>query len=51
MFKYADGSYIRVPQIEDAENSDKVMETELEDTGLLTIWRQQFVDALTVHYL
>ncbi|XP_058770288.1 magnesium/proton exchanger [Vicia villosa] len=43
-----DGSYIRVPQIEEAENSNKVMETELEDTSLLTIWRQQFVDALTV---
>jgi hypothetical protein len=26
------------------------METQLEDTRLLTIWRQQFVDALTVLY-
>ncbi|WJX19922.1 hypothetical protein P8452_09545 [Trifolium repens] len=41
-------TYVRVPQTDDAENSGKVMETELEDTRLLTIWRQQFVDALTV---
>ncbi|WJX13678.1 hypothetical protein P8452_04046 [Trifolium repens] len=41
-------TYVRVPQIDDAENSGKFMETELEDTCLLTIWRQQFVDALTV---
>lgn len=43
-----DRLYVRVPQIDDAENSDKVIETRLEDTYLLTIWRQQFVDALTV---
>ncbi|XP_045833344.1 magnesium/proton exchanger isoform X2 [Trifolium pratense] len=41
-------TYVRVPQTDDAENSGKFMETELEDTCLLTIWRQQFVDALTV---
>jgi len=42
--------YVRVPQTDDAESSDKVIETRLEDTCLLTIWRQQFVDALTVLY-
>ncbi|GAU43754.1 hypothetical protein TSUD_36480 [Trifolium subterraneum] len=41
-------TYVRVPQTDNAENSGKFMETELEDTCLLTIWRQQFVDALTV---
>jgi hypothetical protein len=42
--------YVRVPQIDDAENFDKVIEPRLDDTYLLTIWRQQFVDALTVLY-
>ncbi|TKY52514.1 Magnesium/proton exchanger [Spatholobus suberectus] len=40
-----DPSYRRVPQIDD-EILDKAKETMLEDTHLLTIWRQQFVDAL-----
>lgn len=50
---FADTLYVRVPQIDDvAENSNKAMETMLEDTHLLTIWRQQFVDALRVlHFI
>ncbi|KAL9318141.1 hypothetical protein ACSQ67_014658 [Phaseolus vulgaris] len=42
-----DPLYATVPQIDDeAEILDKAKETMLEDTQLLTIWRQQFVDAL-----
>ncbi|XP_027363395.1 magnesium/proton exchanger [Abrus precatorius] len=42
-----DPLYVRVPQIdEEAEISDEVKETTLEDTHLFTIWTQQFVDAL-----
>ncbi|XP_014512864.1 magnesium/proton exchanger isoform X1 [Vigna radiata var. radiata] len=38
---------VTVPQTDDeAEILDKAKETTLEDTHLLTIWRQQFVDAL-----
>ncbi|XP_057427190.1 magnesium/proton exchanger [Lotus japonicus] len=39
--------YTRVPQIDGIiENSDKAKDSMLEDTHLLTIWGQQFVDAL-----
>ncbi|KAK7269681.1 hypothetical protein RIF29_22415 [Crotalaria pallida] len=42
-----DPMYVRVPERDDvAEISDKVKERALEDTDLLTIWSQQFVDAL-----
>lgn len=44
--------YVRVPQMDDATgNSDKAMETGLEDTHLLTIWKHQFLDALRVLHL
>jgi len=43
---------VTVPQTDDeAEILVKAKETTLEDTHLLTIWRQQFVDALRVLYL
>ncbi|KAL2991833.1 hypothetical protein AAZX31_10G018000 [Glycine max] len=44
-----DPLYARVPSINDeAEILDKAKETTLVDTHLLTIWRQQFLDALRV---
>lgn len=45
--------YVRVPQNDDATGtSDKAMETVLEDTHLISIWKQQFVDALRVlHFI
>ncbi|KAL6560583.1 hypothetical protein OROGR_004142 [Orobanche gracilis] len=42
-----DSMYVRVPQRDDvAEVSHKAKEMMLEDTDLLRIWGQQFVDAL-----
>lgn len=45
--------YTRVPQIDGIiENSDKAKDSMLKDTHLLTIWGQQFVDALMVlHFI
>ena len=47
----ADQVYQKVPETEDVAESSHEPLIKLEDSNVFALWKEQFVDALTVQYL